>query len=152
VFQLVAIGILLWAGFGLLVGLVALLAPVVAGPALLMLPASESDAVSLLVVIGVVHWLTAWATVFACGGLFFTGNWLLYQGRRSVGPTVLLVTGTSFAVPSLVLSPVPFLLLPPAQAVVALLCLEAALALAALVLGLGLRFYLHSEGGWSTLS
>jgi hypothetical protein len=151
VFQLVVIGILLWAGVGLVVGVLALLAPVIGLALLLAPPGLESDVTTLLAIIGGVHWLMALTTVLACGGLLYAGNWLLYQGRRSVGPTVLLITWTLFAVPSLLLSPVPFLFQPLAQAVVALLCLEVALALGALVLGLGLRFYLHSEGVWSTL-
>jgi len=151
VLRLTVIGILLWAGAGLVVGVLALLTPVVAGALLLAQPGPDINMTTLLVIVGAIHWLVAGATVLTSGGLLYAGNWLLYQGRRSVGPTVLLVTWTLFAVPSLILSPAPFLLLPPIEAMAALLCLEAALALAVLVLGLGLRFYLHSDGVWSTL-
>lgn len=151
VFQLVAIGILLWAGVGLLAGLAALLTPAAMLVWLLAQPGLDSHTTGLLAIIGAAHWLLAWTTVCACGGLFYTANWLLYQGRRSVGPTVLLVTWTLFAVPSLALSLAPFPFLPLPQALTALVCLEATLALAALVLGLGLRFYLHSRSVWQTL-
>ncbi len=151
-FQLVVICILLWAGVGLLVGLAALVLPVIALAWVLALSSPEAHVVTWLVVVGLAYWLMAWATVFACGGLFYTANWLLYQSRRSVGPTVLLVTWTLFAVPTLLLTPLPVFVRPLTEAWIVSLCLVMGLALAALLLGLGLRFYLHSGGVWSRLS
>lgn len=151
-FQLVVVCILLWAGVSLVVSLVAVVVPVIALVWVLMWPNPAAHVVTLLVVAGIVYWLVAGATVLACGGLFYTANWLLYQSRRSVGPTVLLVTWTLFAVPTLSLSPLPFLALPPAEALAVSLCLVGGLALVAVLLGLGLRFYLHSAGVWNRLS
>ncbi|MBU0494928.1 MAG: hypothetical protein KKA73_26190 [Chloroflexi bacterium] len=151
-FQLVVIGILLWAGVGLVVSLLAVLMPLVVAFLVLGQPGLDSNVLTVLAVVGALHWLMAWVTVTACGGLFYTGNWLLYQGRRSVGPTVLLMAWTLFAVPSLILTPLTLGLLPAwPQVMVALLCLEATLLVLAVVLALGLRFYLHSAGVWGTL-